>query len=562
MSLVQIFLSAVSSEFRSYREELRGRLKRHNVDVHVQEDFIATGTPTLDKLDAYIRDCSAVIHLVGDMVGALAKPASLQVIRSRYSDLSIRVPILKPFFKRGKRPRLSYTQWEAYLAIYHQKPLIIALPADDAVRDHKHLRDARQCKAQQLHLERLRQLERYPEIVFQNPTDLAAKIFQSALLDILADAKRLDEQQKAFRRVIAPSERLRLQPAAGGEPSDGQPSEVALLESKFTDAISRVLGERLGRISSEASRQQVPASCLPQIIPVCAETLPQIERLSSGKELNAVKPLLENVIKFAEVANERGIAGAKQVYFDAIDRLVHCETFVRLPQTLKNDTDSFLKTMAALAVNSGVDLELLQRYWARSGDVLKVRGYDDPNVNNSALEALQKATELSLRPGGNFAYHSFRSLCIVAARSNITDAEFDKIASRLEQVLLSGGLSSHEQAHVFDGVTEAYAYRYERTRKTCYLQEALKHWELARTGSRLAAACDGEHVEFALRIAKLPIILAQAGIVEPFGSNLADIRANIGQNALDIMKRARVAGSSRVVEQMTNAIIHSDEIKG
>ena len=50
-----IFLSTVSSEFRSYRDRLAEKLKRPNLSVHVQEDFIAAGTETLDKLDDYIR---------------------------------------------------------------------------------------------------------------------------------------------------------------------------------------------------------------------------------------------------------------------------------------------------------------------------------------------------------------------------------------------------------------------------------------------------------------------------------------------------------------------------
>jgi hypothetical protein len=51
MRHVELFLSTVSDEFRSYRDSLGNKLKRPNVDIHVQEDFIATGTETLDKLD-------------------------------------------------------------------------------------------------------------------------------------------------------------------------------------------------------------------------------------------------------------------------------------------------------------------------------------------------------------------------------------------------------------------------------------------------------------------------------------------------------------------------------
>ena len=59
---VKIFLSAVSDEFRRYRDLLRTDLTRHNVEVKVQEDFKDLGDETIDKLDVYIADCNAVVH--------------------------------------------------------------------------------------------------------------------------------------------------------------------------------------------------------------------------------------------------------------------------------------------------------------------------------------------------------------------------------------------------------------------------------------------------------------------------------------------------------------------
>ena len=56
---MSIFLSTVSAEFRSYRDALRHDLERPRVAVKVQEDFIATGSETLDKLDEYIAGCDA-----------------------------------------------------------------------------------------------------------------------------------------------------------------------------------------------------------------------------------------------------------------------------------------------------------------------------------------------------------------------------------------------------------------------------------------------------------------------------------------------------------------------
>ena len=61
---ISVFLSTVSDEFRSYRDLLVHDLTRHNVAVKVQEDFKDLGGDTLDKLDTYIADCDAVVHLV------------------------------------------------------------------------------------------------------------------------------------------------------------------------------------------------------------------------------------------------------------------------------------------------------------------------------------------------------------------------------------------------------------------------------------------------------------------------------------------------------------------
>src|SRR5258708_9963571 len=187
MANVQIFLSAVSAEFGSYRDHLRRDLDRPNVTVKIQEDFIATGSETLDKLDDYIRKCDAVIHLVGDMTGAPAQPPSVAVIRQRYPDFAKRFAVLKPFLK-AKAPALSYTQWEAWLALYHGRPLFIAVPKPSAPRDQRFQSDDGQRAAQKAHLAQLATVERYPEILFSNADRLAVEMLRSRLQEILARA--------------------------------------------------------------------------------------------------------------------------------------------------------------------------------------------------------------------------------------------------------------------------------------------------------------------------------------------------------------------------------------
>src|SRR5262249_52014074 len=95
---VRIFISSVSREFASYRDLLCSYLHRPNVTVHIQEHFITAGLPTVDLLDRYIKECDAVIHLVGDMTGAMARPTSVERIIDLYPDFPQKLPDLMPAF--------------------------------------------------------------------------------------------------------------------------------------------------------------------------------------------------------------------------------------------------------------------------------------------------------------------------------------------------------------------------------------------------------------------------------------------------------------------------------
>ena len=187
MAEIRIFLSTVSAEFRSYRDALRHYLERPNVTVKVQEDFIDTGTETLDMLDEYVRQCDVVIHLVGDMTGAMAQPPSLTMLRQRYPDFGSRLPVMAAFLASGG-PLLSYTQWEAWLALYHGRRLIIAVPENGARRDGTYVLDPLQQAEQKGHLVRLASVERYPGIRFLSVDQFAAEIWRSSLLDVLVEA--------------------------------------------------------------------------------------------------------------------------------------------------------------------------------------------------------------------------------------------------------------------------------------------------------------------------------------------------------------------------------------
>jgi hypothetical protein len=85
------------------------------------------------------------------MTGEVALDPSVEAIRNRYPDL---LEKLRPL-KGALLSEISYTQWEAWLAIYHEKRLVIAKAADNAPRGPDYARTSQSLKSQQDHLQRL-----------------------------------------------------------------------------------------------------------------------------------------------------------------------------------------------------------------------------------------------------------------------------------------------------------------------------------------------------------------------------------------------------------------------
>jgi hypothetical protein len=177
---ISVFLSTVTDEFRSYRDLLVHDLTRQNVAVKVQEDFKEVGDDTLDKLDTYIAECDAVVHLVGDMCGARAADTPQRALLRKHFDLADELPQLGEALRRGVA--VSYTQWEAWLALYHGKQLRVATAHKDAPRGPNYKPTDASKAAQEAHLARLREAKRYP-FEFKSPDDLAKQVLASGILD-------------------------------------------------------------------------------------------------------------------------------------------------------------------------------------------------------------------------------------------------------------------------------------------------------------------------------------------------------------------------------------------
>lgn len=203
---IKVFLSTVSDEFRLYRDQLRSDLTRHDVEVKVQEDFKDFGGDTLDKLDRYIAHCDAVVHLVGEMTGSTPGAREQAALLRKYPGLTDDLPPLADALREGTD--VSYTQWEAWLALFHKKRLLVAAAGETAPRDPRFAPTDVSRGAQAAYLARLKGVDRYPSYVFASADQLVKHIFSTAILDLLVvdyatEAAQARDVAEGFIREMA-----------------------------------------------------------------------------------------------------------------------------------------------------------------------------------------------------------------------------------------------------------------------------------------------------------------------------------------------------------------------
>jgi tetratricopeptide (TPR) repeat protein len=118
MSQFRIFISAVTSEFGRARDAVAADLRAREALLRVQSDFRqeAGSDTTLRKLHDYIRDCSAVVCIIGKRSGALPTPKEA-------APFAHMLP--------GGTAKASYTQWEFFLARHFRRRLSIYIATDD-----------------------------------------------------------------------------------------------------------------------------------------------------------------------------------------------------------------------------------------------------------------------------------------------------------------------------------------------------------------------------------------------------------------------------------------------
>lgn len=197
-----LFLSAVTNEFGAYRKQVQTALAGPHIWIETQETFLAFGNLALVELDTYIQKCDAVIHLVGVHAGTIPSPLELDSLFSRYPNLPVRLGINEPFLRT-----LTYTQWEAWLAVFHQRPLYIAQAnrIQDANGTSGDPLFAAQMQSQTAHLAGLQSRGHYPQqkLAFDTAEQLVIALLKSIAVLLETDEVRaaIDKLNERFTLV-------------------------------------------------------------------------------------------------------------------------------------------------------------------------------------------------------------------------------------------------------------------------------------------------------------------------------------------------------------------------
>jgi hypothetical protein len=126
----RVFISAASGEFRPLRERLAALLQRSGINVEYQEIFPQTTSDTVRKLGGLIKGWALIVHIVGHNPGSTAHPDSVaDLLADVPADQFLgRIPELRQ--RLGDLSSITYTQWEAFLALHYGVPMLLFAPSD------------------------------------------------------------------------------------------------------------------------------------------------------------------------------------------------------------------------------------------------------------------------------------------------------------------------------------------------------------------------------------------------------------------------------------------------
>ncbi|MCA8992391.1 MAG: tetratricopeptide repeat protein [Planctomycetaceae bacterium] len=176
---MRLFFSAANGAFEVPAvAALDNALRSGGCDVVRQAHFVDSAVDTIEKLDDELSECDAMIHILTEHLGSVADSVAVDsFFHNRFPEGGFlagrpNCDAVRPLL--GDCKDLTYTQWEAFLAVHRGIPLFVFV--DENLPDDS---------PQQAHLERLRVARQY-STPFTNQQDLILGVQQVLLRHIQA----------------------------------------------------------------------------------------------------------------------------------------------------------------------------------------------------------------------------------------------------------------------------------------------------------------------------------------------------------------------------------------
>jgi hypothetical protein len=307
-------------------------------------------------------------RLYGERMGA-RRPARQVDRKGVFDDL----PPLGEALKNGEG--VSYTQWEAWLALYHRKDLFITQAAEGAERGPRYAPTDVSRAAQTRHLRRLRELKRYSRFTFTNPVDLANYLKSTGILDLLvrAYAEEVGRALETARGFI-----LEMAKKVAGE-------NLATDPNVDFDRKKQAVREAIEIYEREIAGGQTQTNIDAIVDVALARARSLVDVGKSGLAQAALRKAAEAMRREEEERREQYVNGitvlynrARDIALAAYDDVAAADAIVNLAKTIHGTNT----VMVARTLNS--EAEMLYEYWCDRGSYVHL---------NAVIAVRQKSLE-------------------------------------------------------------------------------------------------------------------------------------------------------------------------